>query len=487
MVQTRPEVLRTDIRLMPDPRRVITRFFIPGGDGRAEALVTRVCALSERQVSNLLARIVEDYSLRHHHIEQVFDEHYRALSACVSDRKGLSRDRRRLLGAYFSMEYSLESVALFNPSMVLHPSQHGLDDGSARFIVSLRACGEGHISSIEFRSGVIDGKNEVVLDVLSPFVAMQQPVPDKRYTKDRFQRKLLEMKIRPRLANRVLSQLDDMFTMDDLVAAIEANRRRYRRTHGFDEFAESILWLARSNYHLDFPENSTLPERVIFPVTENESRGIEDARFVRFVEPGGEITYYATYTAYNGLQTLPQLIETSDFRRFRMYTMNGRHVQNKGMALFPRLVNGDYRMIARLDGENLYLLRSDHVHFWNEAQRIHQPTHPWELVQIGNCGSPIETDAGWLVLTHGVGPMRQYWLGAILLDLEDPARVIGHLTEPLMVPVGEEREGYVPNVIYSCGAMLHGDSLVIPYAAADTMTGIATVLLPELLDCLADV
>lgn len=484
MGKGRPQIVRTGTFLTPDPRRVIARQFNPGGDERAESIMERVFALPEKTVAVLLAQTVKAFGSRHRDIKAVFANHYEAVKAHTNGRRGLSRDRRLLIGAYFSMEYSLESVALFNPSMVLHPDQQGLKNGSARFIISLRACGEGHISSIEFRSGVVSRDQQVTIDKIPAFAAIQQPVPDKLYTKDRFERKMLELNARARPVNRVLRQLNDLFTMEELTTAIESVRKRYRRTHGFDELAESLMWLARSNYHLDFPEDSALSERVIFPVTENESRGIEDARFVRFADANGEVVYYATYTAYNGMQTLPQLIETSDFRQFRMYTLTGRYVQNKGMALFPRLINGDYRMIARLDGENLYLLRSDNVHFWNEAQRIHGPVHPWELVQIGNCGSPIETEEGWLVLTHGVGPMRQYWLGAMLLDLEDPAKVIGHLEEPIMMPTEEEREGYVPNVIYSCGAMRHGDVLVIPYAAADTATGIATVSITELLHSL---
>jgi predicted GH43/DUF377 family glycosyl hydrolase len=245
-----------------------------------------------------------------------------------------------------------------------------------------------------------------------------------------------------------------------------------------------MLWLAHSNYHLDFSPDTALSERVIFPVSESESRGIEDARFVRFTHPDGRVVYYATYSAYNGLRVLPQLIETTDFRHFKMITLNGRCVQNKGMALFPRKIGDDFVMAARLDGENIYLVRSENIHFWNESKLVYRPRHPWEFVQVGNCGSPIETDKGWVLLTHGVGPARQYRIGALLLDLEDPSQVIGELAEPLLVPNDDERDGYVPNVVYSCGAMLHQDRLVIPYAIADAHIAIATVSLPELLSAL---
>jgi predicted GH43/DUF377 family glycosyl hydrolase len=242
-----------------------------------------------------------------------------------------------------------------------------------------------------------------------------------------------------------------------------------------------MLWLAHSNYQLDFSPDVLLSERLIFPVSENESRGIEEARFVRFTRPDGRATYFATYTAYNGMRVLPQLIETSDFRHFKINTLNGSCVQNKGMALFPRKVHDKFMMASRLDGENIFLLESDNVNFWNESKLVYGPRHPWEFVQVGNCGSPIETEAGWVLLTHGVGPTRQYWLGAILLDLDDPSKVLGSLGDPLLVPNANERDGYVPNVVYSCGALLHEGRLVIPYAVSDSHTTIATVSLSELL------
>ena len=242
-----------------------------------------------------------------------------------------------------------------------------------------------------------------------------------------------------------------------------------------------MLWLAHSNYELDFSPDAAISERVIFPVSSNESRGIEDARFVRYTHPDGRATYYATYTAYNGMRVLPQLIETSDFRYFKVNTLNGSCVQNKGMALFPRRVGDKFMMAARIDGENIFLLTSDNIHFWNDAKLIYAPRYPWEFVQVGNCGSPIETEAGWLLLTHGVGPMRQYWMGAILLDRDDPSKVLASLSEPLLVPNEDERDGYVPNVVYSCGALLHGARLIIPYAVSDSQTSIATVPIAELL------
>jgi predicted GH43/DUF377 family glycosyl hydrolase len=281
-------------------------------------------------------------------------------------------------------------------------------------------------------------------------------------------------------AEEILAVLDTRFTVSDLKYAIGRCRPETGSTQ-YQELADNMLWLAHSNYELEFSPDAVLSERVIFPVSESESRGIEDARFVRFTHGDGRVSYYATYTAYNGLRVLPQLIETSDFRHFKINTLNGSCVQNKGMALFPRKVGGQFMMASRLDGENIFLLASDNVHFWNESKLIYAPKHPWEFIQDGNCGSPIETEAGWILLTHGVGPMRQYWLGALLLDREDPSKVIGSLSEPLLVPNADERDGYVPNVVYSCGALQHGDHLIIPYAVSDSHTSVATVSIPELL------
>jgi predicted GH43/DUF377 family glycosyl hydrolase len=293
--------------------------------------------------------------------------------------------------------------------------------------------------------------------------------------------KLGEMAAHQQWTEPVLSQLENEFTMSDLTAAIEKCRPGTASRTLFKETTDNMVWLAHSNYELDFPKDSELSERVIYPVSENESRGIEDARFVRFTHPGGEVDYYATYTAYNGFRVLPQLIQTADFLHFKVNTLNGRCVQNKGMALFPRKLGGDFVMASRLDGENIYLLRSANIHFWNESKLVREPKYPWEIIQVGNCGSPIETEKGWILLTHGVGPMRQYWIGALLLDLEDPSRVIGDLAEPILTPSPTDRDGYVPNVVYSCGAMRHEDRLIVPYAVADSHIRVATVSIPELL------
>lgn len=475
-------VKRSHIRLVADPARVITRPFIPGGDQRIDDILARIMALDESQVASLLNRIQRDYSTRHYDLDGVFDRHFDLVRTHLGDDVTISQERRRLIGAYFTLEYALESVALFNPSMVLDPDQSGTNEGSTRFVMSLRACGEGHISSIEFRRGTIDPQGDITMDPIGPFAATEQPIAQKCYDKNTFYLKLIEIGAYDPLADRVLDRLGDQFTVSDLQATLD--ELHWTKTHvdRFHDLANDMLWLAHSTYELHFPDGSALSERVIFPVTENESRGIEDARFVRFTHDDGRVVYYATYTAYNGFRTLPQLIETDRFAHFSINTMNGSCVQNKGMALFPRRLGSSFVMLARLDGENVYLLRSDNLYFWNESEKLHGPTNPWEFIQVGNCGSPVETEAGWLVLTHGVGAVREYWIGAMLLDRDDPSRVIGTLSEPLLTPTADERNGYVPNVVYSCGPMMHNGWLVIPYAVADTSTKFATVAVDELLD-----
>ncbi len=473
-------VTRLPVRLAADPRRVIARSFLPGGAARIRAIVDRVRMLPDAEVSSMVALLVTDYRQRHKDVRGIFRQNYATALALLSELPDPSEERRLLLGAYFTNEYSLESVALFNPSMVPHPDQNGVPAGSLRFIISLRACGEGHISSIEFRTGVISAANTVTLDPLTRFAVTARPIDDALYDKESYVLKLIEMKAHRTFAEPVLALLDTRFTMSDLKYAIERCRPSETVTQ-FKELTDSMLWLAHSNYELEFSPDAAISERVIFPVSESESRGIEDARFVRFTHPDGRVTYYATYTAYNGLRVLPQLIETSDFRHFKINTLNGPCVQNKGMALFPRKVGDHFMMASRLDGENIYLLKSDNIHFWQDSKLIYAPSQPWEFVQVGNCGSPIETPRGWILLTHGVGPMRQYWLGALLLDLEDPSRVIGQLTKPLLAPNADERDGYVPNVVYSCGAVRHGDHLIMPYAVSDSHSSIATIPIADLL------
>ena len=387
-----------------------------------------------------------------------------------------------LLASYFTHEYSLEAAALFNPSIVLHPDQSELPPGSLRFILSLRATGEGHISSITFRTGLLHSDGEISVNEPTRFNLEPDQVPNAAYEKGLFERKLHELNLSGDFSRQVMQILPDSFTLDELRAALgQVVDHDHARGQETEAAARKTLVLAQSNYEVQFHPDSRVSERVLFPVTPSQSNGIEDARFVRFQNEDGTHTYYATYTAYDGKLILPQFIETPDFLQFKFITLNGPAVQNKGMALFPRKVNGRYAMLGRQDYENIYMMFSDHLHFWHDARQVLKPSFPWEFIQIGNCGSPIETEAGWLVLSHGVGPMRKYCLGAFLLDLDDPTKVIGRLPQPLLKANESEREGYVPNVVYSCGSLLQGRRLVIPYAMSDYATTFATVSLDEVL------
>jgi predicted GH43/DUF377 family glycosyl hydrolase len=411
----------------------------------------------------------------------VLEKNFERISENASKRLELTAEKRLLLGAYVTAEYSVEAAALFNPSIVPHPDQKGIDKGSMRFIMSFRATGEGHVSSIEFRSGIVDENHDIYFDPVSRYVATPETHTEPTYQRLHFRRKLEEIGARDRVMNRLLEGLGETFTIDELERQIKNLRSTKFRLADKQHAIDTALWLARSNYEVVFSPDQPLSERVIFPVSENESSGIEDARFVRFVDDDGSVTYYATYTAYNGFDILPQLLQTDDFLTFRMHTLSGSAAQNKGMALFPRRINGQFVMLSRQDGVNNYIMFSDSLRFWNEAKLLQEPVHPLEFVQVGNCGSPVETPEGWIALFHGVGPMRRYSIWAELLDLDDPLQVIGRLKEPILSPDEHEREGYVPNTVYSCGNMIHGDTLIIPYGIADQRCRVATLLIPELL------
>ena len=328
------------------------------------------------------------------------------------------------------------------------------------------------------------GTIRFLFDPISDFVETPDLQLDAVYKRNPFQRKLNEMGAGNEITAHILNQLPEDFTYNELIEKIEILRAKPQFSEANQKRTfKAMRWLADSNYEVSFHADHSISERVIFPVSKNESRGIEDARFVQFFNDTGEVVYYATYTAYNGT-ILPQLIETKDFIKFNILTLNGKAVQNKGMALFPRKIGGRYAMLSRQDGENNHIMFSDNIHFWQESQIIQEPEYPWEFIQIGNCGSPLETNEGWIVLTHGVGPMRKYCIGAILLDLEKPTKIIARLDEPLLAPHEKEREGYVPNVVYSCGALIHNNELVIPYAMSDINSGIATVAVKDLLNCM---
>ena len=468
--------------LTPDRARVLMRPFYPVRNDIALRIVDRVMALPDDEAVGLLAEVLGEFENRHERVEQTYRNRFAQVLRYLDIELAVSPERQALIGSYFSHEYSPESAALFNPSIVPHPDQTGLPAGSLRFILSLRATGEGHISSITFRTGSVSAQHRITLTPSVPFVAEPEPVPSAVYEKELFARKLREAGLHNAFCQRVVDRLSGEFILDDLRRVLASERQNMNPVDAMaDRAARGILLLAESNYEVSFDPTSQVSQRVLFPSVPIQSNGIEDARFVRFQDDDGCFTYYATYTAYDGKITLPQLLETRDFVHFTFITLNGPAVQNKGMALFPRKINGQFAMLSRQDDENILLMYSDNIHFWQTPTLLLQPAQPWELMKIGTCGSPIETEAGWLVLSHGVGPMRKYCLGAFLLDLEDPARVIGRLREPLLSPNEAEREGYVPNVVYTCGALLHGRELVIPYAMSDYATSFATVTLDDLL------
>jgi len=472
----------------PDSAKVVGRPYVPGedpsasGTPRLERIIRGVGAMTDDEVCAELEDVRNRFEQRHRDLERML-----WLNAARVDRllDGVSGQRRLLAGAYLTQEYAFQAAAVTNPSMVPAPDQTGADPGAVRFVMSMRSIGEGHISSINFRTGVVTSDGTVTLDADDVLVETGErgmPVYERR----RFENKLAELGADAGLTGRVLDQLEHEFARDELDAAVATLDDLPRAvTH---ETMQLMRWLAASNYLLRFDPSATpIQQRLLWPEGPFESKGMEDARFVQFTDPAGARTYYATYTAYDGFEILPQLIETDDFCTFEMSTLSGQSAQNKGIALFPRTIGGAHLALSRPDRENIHIMRSPDPRAWHEPSTLlRRPHRPWEMVQMGNCGSPIETDAGWLVLTHGVGPLRTYSMGAMLLDLEHPEQVIGDLDEPILVPAEDERNGYVPNVVYSCGALLHGDHLVVPYGVSDQSTRIAVLSLAELLEALVD-
>jgi predicted GH43/DUF377 family glycosyl hydrolase len=423
---------RQALFLRPDPARVIVRPFKPATEPRdfnrtdktrANHIVDRVLGLDAETATHQLADVLENFDGRHRNLLDIFDARAAEMEDAFAPHAVFTKTQRQLVGAYFLHEYSFEASALFNPSIVRHPDQTGAPHGGCRFILSLRAVGEGHISSLTFRSGVINADGSVEIDPTARLAAT------------------------PKITKRTAT------------------------AHG-DEI------------EVMFRAGEDLSERVLFPITDSQINGIEDARFVEFCDDDGRKMFYATYTAYSGRAIRSELIETADFRSFRMLPLSGTATRNKGMGLFPRRINGRYAMIGRQDNENLHLIYSDDLYTWEGGQAFLQPAHPWEFIQIGNCGSPIELDEGWLLFTHGVGPVRKYSIGAVLLDKNDPSKVLGRSREPLVRPDASEREGYVPNVVYTCGALRHGDRIILPYAVSDTFSNFATIKIAALLKAL---
>lgn len=471
-------------------RRVLAKPYLPGddvalpGESRAQLLMDRVLAIPEPDVAELNAELLRRFCERHHDLQRVFERHFEGVAHHVRDPSGLSAERRQLIGAYFTHEFAVEAAALFNPSIVPAPDQSGLGIGDLRFVMSLRAVGEGHLSSIEFRTGVLEAGGGIAIDDPGTRLVGGRRSPPAWFNKLLFTAKLGELGAINELSVGVLDRLGGRFTHEELEAALAADEARWHEPAIWFQTAKILRVLAASSYVTTFDKESKLAERVLFPAGPNETRGMEDARFVLVTDDDGHTKYYATYTAYDGFSILPQLIETEDFVSFTVSTLTGAAAQNKGMALFPRPIRGKYVMLSRRDRENLHISTSSDIHHWDDLNEIYRPRQPWELLQVGNCGSPIETPAGWLVLTHGVGPMRAYAIGAILLDLHDPTKVIGRLKTPLIEPDETEREGYVPNVVYTCGAIVHRGDLVVPYGFSDLGVAVARIGLSDFVDAL---
>lgn len=479
-------VQRKNIKFLPDSSRVVARFF-DNGEKRTMELIKRVLNLDEASVNRELSHTLREFAGRHRNISQIFLRHFENYKALLDlmeiEVSNFSEEEKLLIGSYATMEYSIESAAMFNPSMIEDFDQSFLATGEKRVIISFRATGEGHLSSIVFRRGILDANNNFHSDRVRNHIDMAKIVQKRSYDKGRFVQKLHEMKISHRHTADIMNELPDHFEYHDLKSSV--NKILDNGISTDKKLAlEEMTWLVDSYYDIKFSLDSDISERVIFPISPSESKGIEDARFVRFTEDDGSIKVYATYTAYDGHTILPKLLSTDDFNTFRIMPMHGNGAQNKNFALFPRKINGKYAVLARVDGVNNYLMYSDRNTLWNDPIKIQEPKYPWEFTQIGNCGAPLWTEEGWLVITHGVGPMRRYCLGASLFDLDDPTKEIGRLSRPLLSPLEEEREGYVPNVVYSCGSIINNGSLILPYAVSDYSSSYATVAMDELIHTL---
>ncbi|MFI5452574.1 glycoside hydrolase family 130 protein [Pedobacter sp. UC225_61] len=475
---------RKHVKVYPDPKRVIARFFF-NGDERGREVINKVMTLTDEQVFNIISPLLQEYSKRHRNITKILSRHCKKLKPLFEkmdiNYKELDTHRSLLIGSYFTHEYSIESAAFFNPSIIEDPDQSNLEEGEKRLIISFRAVGEGHISSIVFRRALIDRNNNITVIPSGNYIDEAEIIRNATYNKKLFLDKGLIALINEDVLNELDKKLADQFDYATLKNVIAENQL-LEPNPAKDIELEKVLWLSDSYYEIIFSMDTDISDRVIFPISEFERKGIEDARFVKFINDDGSITYYATYTAYDGHIIIPKLLKTKDFYDFTVGPLFGDGAQNKNLALFPRKINGKYAMLSRIDGVNNYIMYSNKINVWENPIKLQEPKYNWEFVQIGNCGSPIETEDGWLIITHAVGPMRRYCLSACLLDLEDPTIEIGRLEEPLLIPNPDEREGYVPNVVYSCGSIINNDHLIIPYGLSDYSSSFASVELRALLD-----
>ncbi len=473
---------RSHIQMKVNPNKVIINFLDLGvntnNTSRLNRLIDTVLAIPENELQALYKDIKNNFSFRHRNFEQYLKLNFHKIQPVLPSDNVISEIRSLVIGAYFSKEYSIQSAALFNPSMVAHPDQNDLKEGEKRFVLSLRSVGEGHISSIEFRSGIVDKDGTITLDDETRFSSCSEKDLQKIYHKKNILKNTRALKD---FDPSIMNAFEDTFTYSDYQEKVNANE-----FSSFDGITQKALFhILDTNYDVTTDGNAPICERVIFPNALGESMGMEDVRFVTFTE-NDKTQYIGTYTAYNGHKISPQLIITDDFVHFKARSMYGAAVSDKGMALFPEKIDGQYVMIGRQGGENITMMYSDDLFIWNTYEVIMTPEDTWGYVQLGNCGSPIKTDEGWLVITHAVGPLRKYVLGAILLDLKNPSKIIKKLNRPLLSPNEEEREGYVPNVVYSCGSMVHEGNLILPYAMSDSASTFATVNIEELLNDMDD-
>lgn len=478
---------RTGHRLSPDPRRVLIRLFVAGQEdfgsteSRTSLVLDRILSLSEDEVSRALAEVSIDFSGRHGDFTAWLDQNAHRVVHRIDSTVPLSEERWRLIGACFTHEFAVEGAALCNPSVVRHPDQSGLVAGEARFVMSVRGIGEGHRSSVGFRTGIIATDGTVTVEPAHGRVDAGVH-GDVLFRRENFRGLLERYSDYGENARAVFSQLGEEFTQSELEVQLNCLLHDHETYRNAEETVRHFRMIAERSYTVRFADTVGLAGRVLWPHAGAEWRGMEDARLVRFVDDAGGETFYGSYTAFDGTNISQQMFATPDFTDFRMFPVSGNAARGKGMALFPRKIGGLWAALTRADHESNLISFSEHVEHWPAAEMLQAPRRPWEIIQLGNCGSPIETDAGWLVVTHAVGPFRTYYLSAMLLDLHDPARVIGSLDEPLLAPISSERDGYVPNVVYSCGSMVHGDVLMIPFGIADNSIGIATADVPRLLE-----
>ncbi len=470
-------VNRSNIQIKANPKRVIINFLDLGANtnntSRLNRLIDSVLSIPERELNTLYKTIENNFAFRHRDFEHFLKINFKKIKPRLPNKTEISEIRSLVIGAYFSKEYSIQSAALFNPSIVAHPNQEGIKKDEIRFIISLRSVGEGHISSIEFRSGTVDKDGVIKLDKETKFATCSEKEIDKIYSKKNI------LKNTDALLNfdqSILQVFNEKFTLNDYLKKV----KNKEFSHFDKSTQEQLFHILDTNYDVITDRNAPISERVIFPNAKGESMGMEDVRFVEFVE-NGKTQYIGTYTAFNGHKISPQLILTEDFVHFKSRSMYGDAVNDKGMALFPEKIDNKFVMLGRQGGENITIMYSDDLFIWKNYEIIMTPKDTWGFVQLGNCGSPIKTKEGWLVITHAVGPLRKYVLGAILLDLKNPSKIIKKLNKPLLSPNEEEREGYVPNVVYSCGSMAHKGNLILPYAMSDSASTFASISINDLL------